>query len=79
MDNFYNQKKEINLSYKYGKLYAINLMIDKDQKDLDALKSLEENSSKAENLIEAKEIELENNKKDRYNIYKELSEIDRDV
>ena len=80
-DSFFKEtnQTEIDLNYKYGKLYAINLMIDKEEKDLYNLKSSKANDTNLKKSIEAKELELEKNKDEKDRIYKEISILNKKI
>ena len=80
-DSFFKEtnKTEIDLNYKYGKLYAINLIIDKEEKDLYGLKSIESNDTSFKISIEAKELELEKSKDERDRIFKEISILNKEI
>lgn len=80
-DSFFKEtnKTEIDLNYKYGKLYAINLIIDKEEKDLYGLKSIESNDTSFKKSIEAKELELEKSKDERDRIFKEISILNKEI
>lgn len=80
-DSFFKEtnKTEIDLNYKYGKLYAINLMIDKEEKDLYNLKSSKTNDTNFKKSIEAKELELEKDKDEKDRIYKEISILNKKI
>lgn len=80
-DSFFKEtsKTEIDLNYKYGKLYAINLMIDKEEKDLYNLKSSKANDTNLKKSIEAKELELEKDKDEKDKIYKEISILNKKI
>lgn len=68
-------KSKINIDYKYGKLYAINLMIDKEEKDLYNLKTSEKSNINNKKHIEIKESELKKSKSARDNTFKEISNL----
>lgn len=80
-DSFFKEtnKTEIDLNYKYGKLYAINLIIDKEEKDLYCLKSIESNDTSFKKTIEEKELELEKSKDERDSIFKEISILNKEI
>ncbi len=73
------EKTKLDLSYKYGKLYAINLEIDKEEKDLYKLKSSLKDNKKYNKSIDSKENELENSKDTRNSIFKELSDVNKEL
>lgn len=67
-------KDELALSYKYGKLYAINLKINTEEKDLaNTIKSSPNNANYKEELNSKIKI----HKHDRDDIYKELSNLSK--
>ena len=80
-DSFFKEtsKTEIDLNYKYGKLYAINLVIDKEKKDLCNLKSSKVNDTNLKKSIETKELELEKDKDEKNKIYKEISILNKKI
>lgn len=67
-------KDELNLSYKYGKLYAINLKIDTEEKDLTKAKESSPNNTNYKKELNSK---IELHKHDRDDIYKELSDLSK--
>lgn len=73
--SFYSKKHkdELDLSYKYGKLYAINLEIDTEEKELDKVKGGSDNTEYKKELNSKIKI----HKHDRDNIYKELSDLSK--
>lgn len=69
-------KDKLNLSYKYGKLYAINLKINTEEKDL--AKANESNPDNT-NYKEELNSKLKMHKHDRDNISKELSNLNKKI
>lgn len=67
-------KDELDLSYKYGKLYAINLKIDTEEKDLD---NTRKSSPSNANYKEELNSKIKIHKHDRDEIYKELSDLSK--
>lgn len=69
-------KDELDLSYKYGKLYAINLKIDTEEKDLAKVKESVQNNNNYKEELNSK---IKIHKHDRDDIYKELSKLDKKI
>lgn len=67
-------KDELDLSYKYGKLYAINLKIDAEEKDLAKVKESNLNSTNYKKELSSK---IKIHKHDRDDICNELSKLDK--
>lgn len=67
-------KDELDLSYKYGKLYAINLRIDTEEKDLAKVKETNPNNANSKEELNSK---IKIHKHDRDDIYKELSDLSK--
>lgn len=67
-------KDELDLSYKYGKLYAINLKIDTEEKDLAKVKESVQNNNNYKEELNSK---IKIHKHDRDEIYKELSDLSK--
>lgn len=67
-------KDELDLSYKYGKLYAINLKIDTEEKDLAKVKETNPNNANSKEELNSK---IKIHKHDRDDIYKELSDLSK--
>lgn len=67
-------KDELDLSYKYGKLYAINLKIDTEEKDLAKSKELNPNNTNSKEELSYK---IKEHKHDRDELYKELSDLSK--
>lgn len=67
-------KDELDLSYKYGKLYAINLKIDTEEKDLAKVKETNPNNANSKEELNSK---IQIHKHDRDDIYKELSDLSK--
>lgn len=68
-------KSKINIDYKFGKLYEINLIIDKEEKDLYSLKTPKKLNINNKQHIENKESELKKSKIARDNTCKEISDL----
>lgn len=67
-------KDELDLSYKYGKLYAINLKINTKEKELAQTKGFGSDNTNSKEELNSK---IKEHKHDRDDICKELSDLSK--